>query len=185
MNQSRQLAAIMFTDIVGYTALMGADELKAFEILDKFKSIATPLVHKHNGKWHKDLGDGALCSFGSALDAVNSAIVIQQQLNQEIDSKIRIGIHLGDVTFQDGDVFGDGVNIAARIQGEAAPGGICLSEAVYKSVRNKNGIKAAFLGKRKLKNVEGHYLIGWTGGIDVGVIGLVFPKPRNITVKRC
>ncbi len=145
----------MFTDIVGYTALMGEDEQKAFEVLDQFKSIATPLVQKHNGKWHKDLGDGALCSFGSALDAVKSAIAIQQQLNKEIDSKIRIGIHSGDVTFQDGDVFGDGVNIASRIQSEAAPGGICLSEAVYKTVRNKEGIKAAFLGKRKLKNVEG------------------------------
>jgi len=151
-SQSRQLAAIMFTDIVGYTALMGEDEQKAFEVLDQFKSIATPLVQKHNGKWHKDLGDGALCSFGSALDAVKSAIAIQQQLNKEIHSKIR---NSGDVTFQDGDVFGDGVNIASRIQSEAAPGGICLSEAVYKTVRNKEGIKAAFLGKRKLKNVEG------------------------------
>lgn len=154
-TQSRQLAAIMFTDIVGYTSLMGEEEEKAFEVLDQFKSTATPLVHKHNGTWHKDLGDGALCSFGSAFDAVKSAIEIQQQLIKVTDAKVRIGIHLGDVTFQNGDVFGDGVNIASRIQSEAAPGGICLSEAVYKSVRSKEGIKAAFLGKRKLKNVEG------------------------------
>ena len=154
MSQSRQLAAIMFTDIVGYTALMGRDEREAFEILEQFKTIATPLVQKHSGKWHKDLGDGALCSFGSAHDAVKSAVEILQQF-KTTEVKVRIGIHLGDVTFQNGDVFGDGVNIASRIQGEAAPGGICLSEPVYKNVRNKEGIKTVFLGRRKLKNVEG------------------------------
>ena len=155
MSQSRQLAAIMFTDIVGYTALMGRDELKAFKILEQFKSVATPLVKKHHGKWHKDLGDGALCSFVSAHEAVKCAIEILQQLNQTKEVKVRIGIHLGDVTFQNGDVFGDGVNIASRIQSEAAPGGICLSEPVHRNVRNKQGIKTVFLGKQKLKNVEG------------------------------
>ena len=73
---------VIYIVYFGFTVLMGADEQKAFKILDQFKSIATPLVHKHNGKWHKDLGDGALCSFGSALEAVKSAIVIQQQLNK-------------------------------------------------------------------------------------------------------
>jgi class 3 adenylate cyclase/Tol biopolymer transport system component len=155
MASSRQLAAILFADIVGYTSLMGENEDRAFQVLDKFKRIALPLVYEHQGTWHKDLGDGALCSFGSALDAVKTAIAILQQFNTGTNIKIRIGIHLGDVTYQNGDVFGDGVNIASRIQGEAAPGGICLSEAVFKNVRNKEGIKATFLGKRRLRNVDG------------------------------
>ncbi|MDH3649093.1 MAG: hypothetical protein OEQ53_05380, partial [Saprospiraceae bacterium] len=180
MESKRQLAAIMFTDIVGYTALMGEDEQKAFEVLDQFKSIATPLIQKHNGKWHKDLGDGALCSFGSALDAVKSAIAIQKQLNKKIDSKLRIGIHSGDVTFQDGDVFGDGVNIASRIQSEAAPGGICLSEAVYKTVRNKEGIKAALLGRRKLKNVDGIAKLYQVTGQGIETKGRTAVKDKSI-----
>ena len=155
MVPSRQLAAIMFMDIAGYTALMGENEEKALNILNQFKSIAAPLVEESGGKWLKDLGDGALCSFGSALGAVKSAIAVQQLANKELAAKVRIGIHLGDVVFQDGDVFGDGVNIAARLESEAAPGGICISEPVYKSVRNNDGIQTAFLGKRKLKNVEG------------------------------
>ena len=154
-ESKRQLAAIMFTDIVGYTALMGDNEDRAFQILKQFKDIATPLVKKKDGKWHKDLGDGALCSFGSALDAVKAGIIIQDQINSKTNFRVRIGIHLGDVTFQNGDVFGDGVNVASRLQSEAAPGGICLSETVFKNIRNKDGIKTQFLGTRKLKNVEG------------------------------
>ena len=151
---SRRLAAIMFTDIVGFTALMGENEDKAMQVLSQFKSIAAPTVEKLHGKWHKDLGDGALCSFASALDAVKCAMEIQQQLNRETDYKVRIGIHLGDVTFQDGDVFGDGVNIASRIQGQAAEGGICVSEEVSNTIRNKEGIKLAFMEKKELKNVK-------------------------------
>ena len=152
---SRQLAAIMFTDIVGYTALMGESEHQAMQALEQYKSIAAPIVEVNQGKWLKDLGDGAICSFGSALAAVNAAIAIQQKANQDMDVKIRIGIHTGDVTFKGGDVFGDGVNIASRIQGEAASGGICLSEPVYKSVNNQQNIQVKYLGKRQLKNVKG------------------------------
>ncbi|MGZ8525332.1 MAG: hypothetical protein ACXWV1_12940, partial [Chitinophagaceae bacterium] len=82
MPQSRQLAAIMFTDIVGYTALMSKDEDKAFPSLSQFKNIAQPLVEKYNGSWHKDLGDGALMSFSNVQDAVHSAIAIQKEIHQ-------------------------------------------------------------------------------------------------------
>ena len=144
----------MFADIVGYTALMGESEDLAFQVVNKFKDVGALSVQKHNGVWHKDLGDGALCSFENALDAVICAIAIQRQINKRFDFKVRIGIHLGDVTYRDGDVYGDGVNVASRIQSEAAPGGICISESVYKSIRNKEGVDAEYLGKRKLKNVD-------------------------------
>ena len=134
MPQTRQLAAIMFTDITGFTSLMGNDEQKAFQSLAQFKSIAQPLVEKFHGHWHKDLGDGALMSFFNVQDAVQGAIAIQKEINQKTDFHLRIGIHLGDITFKDGDVFGDGVNIASRIQSEATPGGICISESIAKNI---------------------------------------------------
>jgi len=154
MPQSRQLAAIMFTDIAGYTALMGKDEDKAFQSLSEFKNIAQPVVEKYHGSWHKDLGDGALMSFSNVQDAVHCAISIQKEVKSKAEFRLRIGIHLGDITFKDGDVFGDGVNIASRIQSEATPGGICISESIAKNIRNQDGMKAEYLGKRLLKNVD-------------------------------
>jgi class 3 adenylate cyclase len=154
MSSSRQLAAIMFTDIAGYTALMGKDEDKAFQSLSQFKNVAKPLVEKYHGHWHKDLGDGALMSFSNVQDAVHCAIAVQKEINQKAEFHLRIGIHLGDITFKDGDVFGDGVNIASRIQSEATPGGICISESIAKNIRNQDGMKAEWLGKRHLKNVD-------------------------------
>ena len=108
---SRQLAAIMFTDIVGYTALMGKDSAKALELVQLSKEIQKPPVEKHNGKWLKEMGDGALTKFNTALDAVNCALAIQNALTDDQELTLRIGIHLGDITFKDEDVFGDGVNI--------------------------------------------------------------------------
>ena len=153
-KQSRQLAAILFADIAGYTAMMGRDEDRAFESVAHFKSVAMPKVEQYDGRWHKDLGDGALCSFGSALKAVRCAIDIQRELNNNAGYKVRIGIHLGDVTYREGDVLGDGVNIASRIQGEAAEGGICISESIYNTIKNKEGISVEYIGKRSLKNVD-------------------------------
>jgi adenylate cyclase len=114
MSQSRQLAAIMFTDIVGFTALMGKDEQKAFSILERNRQIQKPLMEKHGGRWLKEIGDGVLASFESVSDAVYAAKEIQEACNKEKDLKLRIGIHLGEVVFQGSDVFGDGVNIASR-----------------------------------------------------------------------
>ena len=122
MSQSRQLAAIMFTDIVGYTALMGNDEQKAFVLLDKNRKLQRPVIEAFNGRWIKELGDGVMASFPTVSDAVNAAIKIQENCNEANDFKLRIGIHLGEVVFEDDDVFGDGVNIAARIQAAASPG---------------------------------------------------------------
>ena len=105
MSQSRQLAAIMFTDIVGYTALMGNDEQKAFAILSKNRDLQKPFIEQFNGKWIKELGDGVMASFNTVSDAVNAAIKIQEACNAAKDFKLRIGIHLGEVVFENDDAL--------------------------------------------------------------------------------
>jgi len=120
MSQSRQLAAIMFTDIVGYTALMGKDEQKAFSILEKNRQIQKPVMEHHRGRWLKEIGDGVLASFETVSDAVYAAIEIQEACSKEEDLTLRIGIHLGEVVFNGADVFGDGVNIASRLESVAS-----------------------------------------------------------------
>ncbi len=137
MSQSRQLAAIMFTDIVGYTTLMGNDEQKAFELLKKNREIQKPIIEQFKGTWIKELGDGVMASFNIVSDAVNAAIKIQEACYQNGAFLLRIGIHQGEVVFDEGDVFGDAVNIAAKIQGIARPGSIYVSESVHHNVSNK------------------------------------------------
>src|SRR5438046_2686987 len=110
MSSSRQLAAIMFTDIVGYTALMGEDEQKAFELLRKNRELQKLFIEKYNGKLIKGIGDGVLASFITVTDAVLCATEIQKAGNDVEGLRLRIGIHLGEVVFEDNDVFGDGVN---------------------------------------------------------------------------
>ena len=154
MSQTRQLAAIMFTDIVGYTALMGDDEQKAFDFLNKNRQIQQPVIEQFNGRLIKELGDGVMASFPTVSDAVNAAIKIQEVCNAAKEFQLRIGIHLGEVVFENNDVFGDGVNIASRIQSAAQPGSIYISEPVYQNVFNKKGIHAKFIKEEKLKNVK-------------------------------
>jgi len=153
MPQSRQLAAIMFTDIVGYTALMGEDEEKAFDQLKKNRRVQKPIIEKFNGRWLKEIGDGVLATFNSVSDAVYCAKEIQKTCEDYPDLNLRIGIHLGEVVFEKDDVFGDGVNIAARIQGISRPGSIYISESVHNNVSNKLNIKTKFVREEMLKNV--------------------------------
>ena len=153
MSQQRVLAAIMFTDIVGYTALMGEDSAKALELIRISKEIQKPLVEKYNGKWLKEMGDGAMSQFSSALDALNCSIEIQKSARAELDAKLRIGIHLGDVTVEEEDVHGDGVNVASRLESIADPGGIYISESIEKAIQGQTDIQAKYLGEAKLKNV--------------------------------
>jgi len=153
MSQSRQLAAIMFTDIVGYTALMGKDSAKALELVRISKEIQKPLVEKHQGQWLKEMGDGALAMFGTATDAVNCAIEIQRTSRADFEGDFRIGIHLGDVTIEENDVYGDGVNVASRLESIADPGGIYISESIEKAIQGQTDVQAKYLGEVKLKNV--------------------------------
>jgi len=153
MSQSRQLAAIMFTDIVGYTALMGKDSAKALELVRISKEIQKPLVEKHHGLWLKEMGDGALAKFNTALDALNCSIEIQEIARGKLDAKLRIGLHLGDITIENNDVYGDGVNVASRLESIADPGGIYISESIEKAFQGQTDVQAKYLGEVKLKNV--------------------------------
>ncbi len=153
MTHSRQLAAIMFTDIVGYTALMGSDSAKALELVRISKKIQKPLVEKHHGHWLKEMGDGALAKFSTALDAVNCAVEIQELARAKFDGKLRIGIHSGDITIENDDVYGDGVNVASRIESIADPGGIYITDAIEKAIQGLSNLQAKYLGEIKLKNV--------------------------------
>ena len=151
---SRQLAAIMFTDIVGYTTLMGKDTAKALNLVRISKEIQKPLIEKYNGKWLKEMGDGVLAQFSSALNALNCAIEIQETARAKFDGKLRIGIHSGDITVENNDVYGDGVNVASRLESIADPGGIYISDNIEKSIRGQTEIQAKYLGEIKLKNVD-------------------------------
>jgi len=154
MSQTRQLAAIMFTDIVGYTALMGDDEQTAFELLNKNRLLQKPLIEQYNGKWIKELGDGVLATFSTVTDAVNCACSIIKGCEQVHGLKLRIGIHQAEVIFENNDVFGDGVNIASRLQALAPIGGICISETVRNNVANRKEIKTRFIKEETLKHVK-------------------------------
>ena len=155
MKSMRQLAAIMFTDIVGYTALMGEDEKAAFKLLEYNRNLHKSVVQEFNGKCLKEMGDGMLLSFDSASDAVLCARKIQETyLNEATATSLKIGIHVGEVVFTSEDVFGDGVNIASRIESLTPAGSIYLSESVYRNIENKKEIFTDFVGEKTLKNVK-------------------------------
>ncbi|MEO7176324.1 MAG: adenylate/guanylate cyclase domain-containing protein [Saprospiraceae bacterium] len=179
MSQSRQLAAIMFTDIVGYTALMGQSENSAFDILRKNRLLQKPVIDKFNGRWIKELGDGVMASFNTVSDAVNAALQIQMDCNTANEFQLRIGIHLGEVVFEDNDVFGDGVNIASRIQSIAKPGSIYISESVRHNVLNKKMVQTRFIGEETLKNVKDPVRI-----YEALAIGQVFEAIESIAIER-
>ena len=154
MSQSRQLAAIMFTDIVGYTALMGNDEKKAFELLSKNRQIQKPIIEQYNGRWIKELGDGVMVSFNTASDAVNAAIKIQEACNTVNNFQLKIGIHMGEVVFENDDVYGDGVNIASRIETLGVGSSILMSKTIRDQVKNNAELQIQSLGSFEFKNVE-------------------------------
>lgn len=159
-NEIRKLAVIMLTDMVGYSALTDTDEGAALNILDKHNSLIRSFVHRHGGHEIKTIGDAFLVEFSSVLEAIRCATEIQNTLaeyNSTVDKTkqfwLRIGIHLGDVVYRSGDVFGEGVNIASRIEPHADPGGVCFSEDVYNQIRTRPEFKVDFLGVFELKNI--------------------------------
>jgi adenylate cyclase len=159
----RRLAAVLTADVVGYSRLMERDERGTFERLKAHrKEMVEPLIAEHGGRIVKLTGDGALCDFQSVVDAVHCAVLIQQGIDErekyipeDERIRLRIGINLGDVICEeDGDLYGDGVNIAARIEALAEPGGICISGTAYDHLPGKVDCPFEFLGERVLKNIE-------------------------------
>ncbi len=173
MPSTRQLAAILFADIQGYTALMQGDEVQANALREKLKTNLDRQVAAHNGRIVKWSGDGALCIFSSAIEAVRAAIEIQKPMQLEPKVPLRIGIHTGDVMFEGGDVHGDGVNIASRIESFAVAGGIFISDRVYTDIKNQKDIETVSLGKYELKNVSAPVEI-----FAISNEGLVVPKNK-------
>ncbi|MCU0370644.1 MAG: adenylate/guanylate cyclase domain-containing protein, partial [Bacteroidales bacterium] len=151
----RKLAAIMFTDIVGYSALMSKDETLALAVLERNRQIRQSALQAHNGEFIKEIGDGSLCIFQSSWDAVNCAVAIQKAMAAESSFRLRIGIHIGDIVVTESDIFGDGVNIASRIEAICEPGGICFTQRVYEDIQNKIDYRVIFSGEKSLKNI-GH-----------------------------
>ncbi len=154
MKEQRKLAAIIFTDIVGYSGMMSKDEKLAMSVLLKNRNVQKDAIKKFNGEFIKEIGDGTLSIFQSSWDAVSCAIDIQKIISSEFSFQLRIGIHIGDIIISESDVFGDGVNIASRIQALCEPGGICISQRVYEDIKNKSGIKVDCVGEKLLKNID-------------------------------
>ena len=194
MAETRKLAAILVSDVVGYSRLAGADEDRILARLRALRSdLIDPIIAVHNGRVVKRTGDGAVVEFRSVVDAVRCAIEVQNGMVErnaglppERRIQFRIGIHLGDVVEEsDGDLMGDGVNIAARLEGIAAPGTICLSEQAYWQVKSRLDLAVNDLGPTKLKNIAEPVHVY---SLEVGKTALAkatkpaVPKQRSIFV---
>lgn len=174
----RHLAAIMFADMTGYTALMQEDEERARILRDRQRKVLEEFIPGNNGKILQYFGDGTLSIFNSAIDAVKSAIQIQIELQKEPRVSLRIGIHSGDIAYDQQGVYGDCVNLASRIEALAIPGAILISDKVYDEIKNQTGIQSVLLGKFTLKNVKRQ--------VDVHAItneGLVVPTTAQLGVR--
>ncbi len=153
ISSVRMLAAIMFTDMVGYTALMQKDEKKAKSLRDRHRSVLEEVITKHQGKILQYYGDGTLIIFGSAIESVLCAVEIQTELQKEPVIPLRIGIHSGDIVYDDEGIYGDGVNIASRIETLSVSGAVLISDKLFEEIRNHPSLSAESLGSYQLKNV--------------------------------
>ena len=158
----RRLAAVLAADVAGYSRLMGADEEGTLARLKEVrKTLVDPTIAKHRGRIVKTTGDGMLVEFASAVDAVRGAVEVQRGMADQNVSvpphqriEFRIGIHVGDIIIDDNDIFGDGVNVAARVENECEPGGVCLSGNAFEQIRGKTDFTFDDLGEKRLKNIE-------------------------------
>ncbi|MBC8484832.1 MAG: adenylate/guanylate cyclase domain-containing protein [Ignavibacteria bacterium] len=174
----RILAAIMFTDMVGYTALTQEDEKKSKEFRDRHREVLQNCTKKHNGKTLQYWGDGTLTIFDSAVEAVNCAIEIQRELQREPKIPLRVGIHVGDIVYDQEGIYGDGVNLASRLETLSISGGVLISYKVNDEIKNQQGLSTKSMGEFELKNVK--------KPIEVFAItneGLVIPKLEELKKK--
>ena len=161
MMATRRLAAILAADVAGYSRLIGVDEEGTLDRLRATRAdFIDPKISEHRGKVVKHTGDGVLAEFGSVVDAVRCAIEVQRGMAEQNATmpqvkriEFRIGIHVGDIIVDDNDIFGDGVNIAARLEGIAEPGGVCISDDAQRQVRGKVDFAFEDMGPQNLKNI--------------------------------
>src|ERR1700745_2231092 len=179
-DEQRKLAAIMFTDMVGYSALSQRDEKLAQELLEEHRQLLREIFPRFHGTEIKTIGDAFLVEFNSALEAAQCAIEIQRALghrNHDVPAErhieLKIGIHLGDVVHRDGDVYGDGVNIASRIEQLAGAGGICVSMDVERQIRNAVETRFEKLAPTELKNIS----------VPMELFRIVLPWERKTEVR--
>ncbi len=178
MSQTRQLAAVMFTDIVGYTSLMGEDEQKAYRLLSLNRQIQKPIIEDYGGILIKEMGDGNMVSFPTVSDALHAAMRIQKKCSETKEIQLRIGIHYGEIIFENNDIFGDAVNIASRIQTLGVPGSVLFSKKINDEISNKTDFKTLSLGNFEFKNVR--------NSIEVFVLsneGFPIPKRSQLAGK--
>jgi TolB-like protein len=188
----RRLAAIVAADVAGYSRLMGLDEVGTARTLREHRKVTDALVAKHGGRLVKSTGDGVLLEFPSVVDAVECAAAVQAvmaQRNEGIPQDrrmlLRIGINLGDILIEGEDILGDGVNVAARLEGIAEPGGICLSSSAYEQVRGKVPVEFTDLGEQTLKNIARPirvYAVGLSANTDRAVPPLSSAPRLSIVV---
>ena len=152
-SSSRKLAAIVFTDVAGFTELSATDELRALKLLENQRRIFQPIVAEFEGQWLKEMGDGVLLSFDSSLSAVRCAVELQMAARGVEDLGLRIGIHQGDIVLQGTEILGDGVNIASRIEPLAPVGGVALSEKIQQDISSHPEFITKLLGRPDLKGV--------------------------------
>lgn len=153
-QRKRQLAAIVFTDIVGYASLMQEDERRALELRQRHRAVFDTLTPKYGGRILQYYGDGTLSIFNSAVAAVECAVEMQREFSQDPRVPLRIGIHTGDISYDDTDVFGDGVNVASRVEPCCIPGGVYITGKVYDDIKNHEWLQSRFLGDFSFKGID-------------------------------
>jgi len=185
----RRLAAVLAADVVGYSRLMGADEAGTAQALREHRVAADPVVAEHGGRIVKTTGDGVLIEFASVVGAVECALALQKlaaernaDLSGERRMEWRVGVHLGDVLVERGDILGDGVNIAARLEGIADPGGICVSEDAYRQVRGKIDTEFIDIGEQSLKNIARPMRVYRIGSRSVATMPTALPLPEKPSI---
>lgn len=154
LNRSRQLACTLFTDIVGFTEMMGDSEEKALTILEQNRAVQKKFLRKYRGRMIKELGDGSLVVFYTAYEALQFALDVQEEIKKKYKYTTRIGMHIAEILFTDDDIFGDGVNVASRIASMAGPSEIFFSQGVYQNIKNKQLLAINEEGNRDLKGVD-------------------------------
>ena len=182
----RRLAAVLAVDVAGYSRLMGIDEEGTLARLKAVrKSLVDPAIAKHRGRIVKTTGDGMLIEFASAVDAVRGAVEVQRGMADQNTSvpqderiEFRIGIHVGDIIIDDNDIFGDGVNIAARLEGIAEPGGVCISDDTYRQIRDRVDTAFDDRGETALKNIARPVRVFALAGAKQSATKVIEPAPQ-------